>query len=216
MGAPISDKQGAIYLELCTQVGHLFLSFANLEGVLAAILKLHMAQNIDPEANKHGSIALASAVYGSMRFSTARDIIKRITATEAQSPQKLNFLIDLFAQIGEVQKFRDMLAHQQLSPANPSGIDGEWQISNLFTTKDIHNPHVFTFTLDVVNAASGDLMLATSRLGGQVVTEALIDGVVQNLAPIPWQYKPSMLKRVPRNKLRFPQEPFPQPPSLRE
>lgn len=203
---PIDEAQGNLYLELCTQVGHLFLSFANLEGVLTGALKLHMAENLNPDESNPSAIRLASAVYGSMRFSSSRDTIKRVIATETPNQQKLNLLTEVFAQIGHVQAFRDMLAHQSLQRSGKR-IDGVWRLSNMFTTKDVTNPLVYEFTMEAVNAASSDLMVATTKLARQRVTTTLIDGLIGDTAPIAWRYKPSMLKLVPRSDLNFPQEP---------
>lgn len=205
---PIDETQGNLYLELCMQVGHLFLSFANLEGVLTSILKLHMAENLESNESNPTGIKLASAVYGGLRFTQARDIMKRIIATEVPPSEKVDFLTGIFAQIGHVQAFRDMLAHQSLQRSTER-IDGTWRLSNMFTTKDVTRPLVYEFTLEAVNAASSDLMKATKRLGGQPVTTNLVDSAVGDLSPIPWRYKPSLLKLVPRSQLNFPQSPGP-------
>ena len=209
---PIDDAQGAIYIELCAQVGHLFLSFANLEGVLTGALKLHMAESIDVDEGSPRAIKLASAVYGSMRFTQSRDTIKRVISTEPPAPEKLAALTDIFAQIGHVLAFRDMLAHQSLQRATQR-IDGTWRLSNLFTTKDVTKPLVYEFQLTAINAAASDLVTATGLLGRQRMTSCLIDGLIGDPSQTAWRYKPSMLKLVPRSKLNFPQEPKTPPQS---
>ena len=205
---PIDKVQGEIYLELCTQIGHLFLSFANLENALTGALKLHMAESLSANESDPKAIMFASAVYGSMRFSTARDAIKRVISTDPPSPEKLAVLTDLFAQVGHVQGFRDMLAHQSLQRSS-NRIDGTWRLSNMFTTKDLAKPQVYEFTMAAVNAAASDLVTAASTIGSRRMGTKLIDGLVAEASPIAWRYKPSMLKLLPRSKLNYPQEPEP-------
>lgn len=215
MAVPIDDVQGEIYLHLCTQVGHLFLTFANLENILTSILKLHMTENISKDMMDTKAIKLASAIYGGMRYATSRDTIKRIAATENPDPAKLEFLLGIFAQIGSIQSFRDMLAHKQLIRATDR-IDGTWRLSNLFTTRDLMKPVVYEFDMTAVNAASADIATATTRLGGRAVTDVLIEQMIDDLSPIAWRYKPSMLKLVPLETLNWPQEPPPPPRSSQE
>ena len=194
---PINKAQGKLYLELCAQVGHLFLSFANLETVMTSVLKLHMAENLSGDPNPTSGIRLASAVYGSMRFTQSRDTIKRVIATELHSERDLEFLTGVFAQLAHIQAFRDMLAHQSLQRSNPERIDGTWRLSNMFTTKDLSKPLVYEFTLVAINAASADLKTATRRIGNQVAKKNILESILGDTSPIPWRYKPSMLKLVP-------------------
>lgn len=203
---PIDDVQGEIYLHLCTQVGHLFLTFATLEGVLQTVLKLHMAENISGDSGNTKAILLAAAVYGSMRFSASRDTIKRIAAAERSDPAKVAFLETLFSQVKAIQHLRDMLAHQQLTRATDR-IDGKWRLSNMYTTKTVSKPLIYEFDMVAINAASGDLQVITNRIGQSAVTDSLIDAVVTDMSPITWRFKSSMLKLVPLDEIEFPSSP---------
>ena len=102
------------YSELCLATGHLFLLFGALETQLTGTLKLHMAKNLSDDDTKSEPLFFASAVYGSMRFNNSRDVIKRICVAENAEDKKLEFLSNIFAQVGTVQDLRDKLAHQSI------------------------------------------------------------------------------------------------------
>ncbi|HMG48785.1 MAG TPA: hypothetical protein VK614_15160 [Allosphingosinicella sp.] len=163
------------------------------------MLKLHLANNVSEDTSQTRTIALASAVYGSMRFKTSRDTINRILTTEPPKKTKAARLAAIFAHLGNIEKLRDYIAHQQISPVSQP-MDGNWQISTLFSAKDLTKTAVFHFKTEAVNAASSDLTVALQRLGGRDVGTSLIDALIDDASPIPWQYKPSMLKQVHQSK----------------
>lgn len=201
------------YRGFCLQVGHLFMSWARLEGLLSGILKLHLANNVSEDTSQTRTIALSSAVYGSMRFKAARDTINRILTTEPARKTRAARLTAIFAHLGNIEKLRDYLAHQQISPVRQP-MDGNWQISTLFSAKDLTKTAFFHFNTAAVNAASSDLTEALIRLGGRDVGTSLIDALIGDASPIAWQYKPSMLRQVHQSKAIPPPELEPQlPPS---
>lgn len=195
-----SDLNSA-YAELCEAVGHLFLCFARLEGALSAVLKLHLAENIEG-MDPHESIALTSAIYGSMRFSSAKDTINRITAAQGADKTIVKFLGTIFGQLGEIQKFRDRLAHQQTVAVHDDHKtdDGFWQVSDQTTSKDIKNIKIYVFDTSLVHAASADVVKATAVIAGRKQTKDLLSGL--SLEPVSWRYKPSKLKLVDLGSLR--------------
>ena len=190
------------YRELCTLVGHLFIAFARLEGTLSSILKVHLAQQID-QSETVESIALSSAIYGSMRFKAARDTIKRIASSEENSKESLDLALKIFAQVAQIEDFRDKIAHQQMTPAY-DGASAYWQITDVTSTRDIRNPKVYVFDSDAVGAAAEDLLIAGSRLGKNSTKTSILSGLSSDLSPVSWHFKSSMLKLVPLSKLRIP------------
>lgn len=200
------------YRELCMGIGHLFITFARLEGVLTATLKLHLANRISGKAKEAEDIVLSSAIYGSMRFKAARDTIKRIMTTEDTPQPVVKFVLSVFEHVGHIETFRDYIAHQTTVPAIEGR--GHWQVTDSITTRTVKDPQVRVFTLDAVVAAASDLVTAGNRLGGGLIGKRLYgDGF--DASPVSWQYTPSMLRLVPRNKMRDPQGLAPQPPTSR-
>ncbi|MGB5020167.1 hypothetical protein [Sphingorhabdus sp.] len=195
------------YRELCMAVGHLFITFSRLEGTLAATLKLHLANQICGNAKSVNDIALSSAIYGGMRFKSARDTIKRIMTTENTPKEVEKFVLSIFEHVGHIETFRDHIAHQTTVPA----IEGRgiWQVSDSITTRTIKEPKVRLFTVEAVVSAANDLATASNRLGGHVVGDRLYEDGFE-ISPVTWQYKSSMLKLVPQNKMRNPPKHAPQ------
>ena len=137
-----------------------------------------------------------------MRFKTARDTIKRILAAEGADKPLVDYLEGIFAQIGHVENFRDKIAHQAVTPAH-SDMDAFWQVSDLVNTRDLAKTQVWVFETSAVAAGSRDLLLAADLIGRKEVKGGNF-GDYSDLSPPTWQYKPSMLKLVPRSKLRTP------------
>lgn len=189
------------YRLFCLNVGHLFTAFARLENTLTGSLKLHLSFNFAKPGDTR-SMKLASAIYGSMRFKASRDTIKRILVVEGAAKETTALLENVFAQIGHIESFRDKIAHQTVTPAH-SGMGGFWQVTDMLNTRDLVKTQAWVFDTDALAHASRDLLLATDIIGGRNVNVPLF-GDLPDLAPPAWQYKPSMLKLVPRSKLRTP------------
>jgi hypothetical protein len=184
------------YRELCQAIGHLFISFGRLEGTLSATLRLHLANNFADHLNQQESVGLSSAIYGSMRFKTARDTLRRLAKAEGVSPEVDTFLDSVFSHIGNVEALRDKLAHQVVIAAADPALGGYWQVSDQVVTRDIKNVQIFVFDTEAVLAGARDLVAAAHRLGGQIQRIKLFEQPAFDLSPIAWQYKPAMLKRV--------------------
>lgn len=207
MAEPFEQSLDYKYRELCFVVGHLFITFAQLETTLGAMLKIHLAGAMGDHLN-HEKVSLASAIYGGMRFGTARDAIKRIAVAERVADRTLNRALEAFAHVGHIQDLRDKIAHHTLVPAF-EGADAYWQVTDATVTRDIRNPKVYVFDSEALLHAAADLTLAGKRFGGPVKTGHILRTFEENREPFAWRYKPSMLKLVPRSKLRWPPE---QPP----
>jgi hypothetical protein len=199
------------YRMFALMLGHLFITFARLETSLASLLKLHLAAAMGG-IMKIENVRLSSAIYGGLRFAAARDAIKRIAAAEDVSEKTVNFALGIFAQVGHIQDLRDKLAHHLVAPAY-DGTDGYWQVTDAPVTRDIRKPKVYVFDSETLQHAAADLTAAEGRFGGRIVMKGhILQSLEHDLSPIPWRYKPSMLKLVPRSKLRAPPEP-PLPPT---
>ncbi len=173
-------------------VGFLLLSFSGVEGSLQAVLKLHLTRHLKKKyKNDHFQLSLASAIYGSMRFSQARDTIKRIMNVENGPEQHTKFAADIFQQMGNIQSLRDMLAHQNLQTINEAEGE-EWTISDVFTTKDTMNVKNYSVSTEAIELAGLDATKLTSTLCSFNETSTMFSG--GDVSLIPWQYKPSMLR----------------------
>lgn len=189
-----------LYRELCACVGHLFICFARFEGALSAILRLHLANNT--ALDRYESVALSSAIYGSLRYKAARDTIKRLLKLQKADKHLIEFIERVFAHVGHIEEFRNKIAHDTIVAVHEEHVtdDGFWQVSDQSTTRDIRNPKIYVFNADLVADAANDLVTAATRLGQNVENALLFDGL--NIEPIPWQYKPSKLKLVNLDKVR--------------
>tara|TARA_R110000824_G_scaffold400891_1_gene609762 strand:+ start:833 stop:1462 length:630 start_codon:yes stop_codon:yes gene_type:complete len=198
------------YRRLCLAVGHLMVGFSRLESVMTTILKLHLALNMGEHKDKR-ALAISSAIYGSMRYTASRDTMKRLIIPERVAKHKVDFLTKLFAQIGEIQIFRDRIAHQLMTPSTRD-LGGFWQINDMVTTRNVAEPKIWVFDTEVVMKVANDIVKISNRIGSVDVTATLFSGDM-DLSPISWQYKPSMLKLIPHDKLKIPPEQQPQPES---
>ena len=190
----------AEYRELCSVVGHLFMAFSRLEGALAALLKLHLGDKLPKDS--HVQQTLPSAVYGSMRFKAARDTLKRVMGVERTPDATRKFVSGVFEQIASIESLRDMLAHQQTVPADEGW--PFWQITDLMSTRDIPNTKIYIITPSDISKAADDLVNVGLRLGSNSALKGIFTGDGFDISPIPWLYKPSMLKLLHQHKGRLP------------
>lgn len=188
--APDDREDNPVNLYLTS--GALFLQFAKLESILALELRTHLVGRLS-ERNL-SAYKLAGAVYGSARFSSSRDTIKRLAADEGQPPQKLRFMSDLFDHLGHIANLRDKLAHHHV---RWSGRREVWLVSDLVTTRRIAEYKTYEFHTLIVGEAVLDLHWATSHLSKLRLLETRKFGPYDLRQP-PWQYKPSSLKLIRR------------------
>jgi len=193
------------YRILCATVGHLFISFARLEGSLSAALRLHLGNQF--AADVSANAGLPSAIYGSMRFRATRDVMKRIMTVEGTPKTIKAFVLGVFEQVGHIEHLRDLLAHQQTVPAEEGS--PYWQITDLVTTKSLKDTRIYLVTPDMIRAASDDLVTANKKLGNFEVTDKLFISPHFDASPVPWRYKSSSLVLVPRSSGRGPLGPPP-------
>jgi len=168
--------------------------FSNLESVMQANLKLHLARRLRKRKDESFTMSLAAAIYGSMRFAASRDAMKRIMAVEKTSTQHRAFATDIFQQMGNVQSLRDMFAHQS-ADRRGSGFPDEWTLCDVFTTKETAKVKTYAVHTDSIEMAALDAMEVASRLSTFEQTPVLFSG--GDTSPFPWLYKPSMLRLLP-------------------
>lgn len=189
------------YTSLCRLTGHLFLRFAALETALSVMLRMHLSDNIG-DTEKPDGLRLASAIYGGLRYSAARDHIKRIMEVESTGAVEKAFVSSAFQHISHIQNLRDQLAHRHVNGAYTGG-SGMWQLVDFATSKDISKPQVHLFHIGSVFYAAEDLTTAMERLCSyNPGTGCLFPTGAFDTSPIPWRYKSSMLKLVPLDTLR--------------
>jgi hypothetical protein len=153
---------------------------------MAASLRMHLGRQFRASA-KSGE--LASAIYGSMRMKNSRDTMKRLAQELDYGPKALKWHQDFFAHIGELEEFRDKLAHQVLRPLNKDA-DGSWKVTDIVTTRTYRNVKEYHFDTAAVMACAHDINLAAHSIG-----DFLKKGAKRSAPALPaWQYKPSMLK----------------------
>ncbi len=178
------------YKNLCVVVGHLFLTFGRLEGVLSAVLRVHLSNRLSPTSEGSYDIGIPAAVYGSMRYSNLKDTVNRITSYEEMPAVQKSFLGSIFKQCGDIQALRDVIAHQQMMGFDKSTDAWEW--AGLTTTRDPKNTPIYQITANSISHAAWDLGIASDRIG-VLQTEPKLLQPNLNIEPISWRYKPSML-----------------------
>lgn len=199
-GKPLDLDPPTHYQLFCTAVGRLFLMWARLEGSLAAGLRLHLESRVMPDskARARRAVQTAAAIYGSMRFSSSRDTMRRIAAQEDFGPKAMQFFDDTFAHLGNVAKLRDLIAHQLLLEEEEED-DERWQFTDVTTTKTILDATTYEITTTAVFNAANDAKMASDRLGGFLLMPATGKW---DLTPFAWLYKPAMLKPLPKKRPR--------------
>ena len=212
-----ANTPAADYDQFCREVGKLILGFGNLENTLSICLKWHLRDAMIILKPNHAA-SLSSAVYGSMRFKSSRDTIKRILKAERAGDQLAAFLAGAFVQMAHIEELRDKIAHQAVIEPRESH-SGQWEAWDVFTTRDPENDRVWSFSLDAVAMAADDSHAFVERISTylDVHRENVNSTLFGNLdvSPIAWRYKPSTLKLLPRSKRRGPRSPKPQPRSSR-
>lgn len=176
--------------------------FSRLEGTLSAMLRLHLLSRMggsvdDMENGKHwNEFFTAGAMVGSMRYQTAKDTVKRMMDIQNITQSIRENIDKVFNQAGDIQKFRDMLAHQSLIRYT----DQEphyWFLSDIATTRAPISTRIWRFHVDTIAYAYDDLGAIHLLFGkGPVVTNDIIPDP-DRFSELPaWKYRPSLLTLV--------------------
>lgn len=185
---PISYQEGAeAYAEFCCGLGLLHHQYTAVESelntaVLAAVTRLSKMRRAAP----------LIAVLGGQRMGPVKDTIKRLMRATRASERRKAYVDALFLQLGEIQFFRDRLAHHQtvMSEDDPD----VWVNMNFAGIRELHQMEDIYFRIDALHAAANDLV-AIRAAAGDLFNHYLRRGSSRT-PPLPlWQYKPSMLTR---------------------
>lgn len=168
------------------------ISFANLENVMTAMLKIHLGRRLDPEGESSASMRLASTIYGAMRFKVSRDAVKRLMRVEMVGEEAIQVAGKLWDQIGNIQSLRDMIAHQSLEPRE--AISDEWILTEFFTDRHIDEPKRYRVKTIEIGFASSDLIAAAGTISRVIAGGDLVSFASAALPA--WRYKPSMLRSL--------------------
>jgi hypothetical protein len=172
----------------CASSGRFFHAYTAMEhelnlAIFAAVTRMTKRQ-------KRKEVLLA--VLGGQRMSPAKDTIKRLLRATKANPKRLRFVDCLFAQLGELQFFRDRLAHNLtvLTEEEPH----LFMNMNFAGIRELEKFEDIVFDVDALDAATHDLH--TMRL---LVATFFNHYVRDGSAAVPrlptWRYKPSMLTR---------------------
>jgi hypothetical protein len=204
MPATLPPEKQSAYDDLCKAVGSLFIRWARLENSLAAGLRLHLAERMPAknQAERLRNMQTVCAVFGSMRLKDSRDTMKRIATEECYAENVMEHFKLVFAHIGHIGSLRDTLAHQQLKPTETPGT---WHLTNIATTRTVRSALTYQTTTDAIGFASEDLFNAAAYLDGFMTDDKF------RPMQLAWQYKPSMLRLLPRKNGPSPEAPTPQP-----
>lgn len=171
-----------------TALGHLQYAYTSLEVQLASITSSYITLGYDPSIH-FPMMDKVNAVLGGARMDASKDTIKRLLRVSEAPKEVLEFVTDLFKQIGEIQFFRNRLTHYY------TGVRFRKRGTFINTDMDIAREEAkaitFTFTYEALEAARHDLHAIIS------VLDNLFDPDLDrfDLVLPAWQYKPSMLTR---------------------
>lgn len=172
----------------CAASGRFFHAYTAMEhelnlAIFAAVTRMTKRQ-------KRKEVLLA--VLGGQRMSPAKDTIKRLLRATKANPKRVSFVDQLFAQLGEIQFFRDRLAHNltTLTDDEPH----KFMNMNFAGIRELEKFEDIVFDVDALDSATNDLY-AMRALVGQFFSHYLRDGSAAVPALPTWQYKPSMLIR---------------------
>lgn len=198
------------YGELCLAVGTLILDFAKLENAVSAGLRLHLCFRLEP-MGEIDSLAVAAAVYGSLRLKTSTMLMRRLMVQERAGQARVDLFDAVFAHVGHINTLRDKFAHQSLSRASDD--DGHWKLSDILTTRALDNQLNYEIRTSDVADASHDL-----REAFEIIRYFLEYPGIEpdDLPQVPaWKYKPASLRLVRPERGRAPQQRKPPPRSSR-
>lgn len=172
----------------CASSGRFFHAYTAMEhelnlAIFAAVTRMTRRQ-------KRKEVLLA--VLGGQRMSPAKDTIKRLLRATKANPKRIRFVDCLFTQLGEIQFFRDRLAHNLtvLTEGEPY----LFMNMNFAGIRELDKFEDIVFDVDALDAASDDLH--TMRVLVGTFFNHYVRGGSAAVPALPtWQYKPAMLTR---------------------
>lgn len=169
-------------------LGHLQYAYTGLEVNLAHQIKLLVTDRFDPKAYRllHSQI---DAITGGMRMDVAKDTFKRMLRAMAAPAELIEYVNLNFAQLSEIQYFRNRLTHY--STGRWFRKRGDFINTDAGLAKEYQKTLTMKFNYDALDAARHDLHAIGYYLD-QAIPDDEQDMVLE---PPSWQYKPSMLVR---------------------
>jgi len=180
------ERLGMLPEKFFTALGHLHYAFTSLEVQMASVVNQYITVGYD--SSVHWPMQdKVSAILGGLRMETAKDTINRLLRV-SEAPQEVqDFVKRIFQQIGEIQYFRNRLAHYHTGRwlRKP----GQFVNTDMEVAREKTKTVTFSFSYDALEAARHDLHLI-SRL-----IDDLFDFEVESFdLQIPaWQFKSTML-----------------------
>lgn len=181
---PFSENQATHIFT--TLVGELHLSYTALEHELSCAVYAVVTRF----SIRRKDVLLA--VLGGQRMGMLKETIKRLTRATKASPKRIAYVDGIFLQLGEIQFFRDRIAHYLtvISDYNPEC----WVNMNFTGVREREKMEDLHFNLFALKAAALDLQAMRPLVGG--LFNHYLKGGSTRIPQLPaWQYKSSMLIR---------------------
>jgi hypothetical protein len=182
------ERLGRLPEKFFLALGHLQYAFTSLEVNLASQIKLLITEPYDPKAYRL-LFDQIDAITGGMRMDVAKDTFKRLLRVMDAPPELREYVNVIFAQISEVQFFRNRLTHY--STGRWFWSRGPFVNTDAGLAKEFNKSVTMRFDYEALEAARHDLHAAAHYLEQAIPDDD--HGMV--LEPPSWQYKPSMLTR---------------------
>jgi hypothetical protein len=182
------ERLGRLPEKFFLALGHFQYAFAALEVELASQIKLLITDPYDPKAYRllHDQI---DAVTGGMRMDVAKDTFKRLLRVMAAPAELQDYVNAIFAQVSELQFFRNRLTHY--STGRWFWSRGPFVNTDAGLAKEYNKSVTMRFNYDALEAARHDLHAAIYYLEQAIPDDE--HGMI--FWPLAWRYKPSMLVR---------------------
>lgn len=175
------------YISFCLLLGRFFHSYTALEhefsnAIIATVTRL----------TKHRiRMRIALAVLGGQRMSPLKETIKRLLRATDASKKRRDYVDAMLHQVGEIQFFRDRLAHYftTFSPKPDT-----WVNLNHTGIREMDKLEDITFHISALDAAAEDMMKIRQSVGCWF-SHYDRSGSARTPDVPTWRYKPSMLIR---------------------
>lgn len=214
MSIALKDTSPDALEHLLPMIGTIFFAFAQFESVMTAHLKALLIRSFGENRARERNFALSHAIIGSNRYAASRDLFNRILRAFNGDDEIKKYYASIFAQVGEIAKFRDRLAHQYTFQATDN-YEGLWINSNYISIKEAGTEEPWLFPAIAIMAASSDLTGLRDCFDGYLEHRVIgPNRLIPYSFELPaWRYKPVMIVRGNQNVLRTLRGSVPQPQS---
>lgn len=167
--------------------GRFFYAYTDLEHQLTCIVRNVVVAH-DP---KGLSAKVGAAVLSGGRMAVLKDTIKRLLRVTKADEEIIGFTARLFSQLGDIQFFRDRLAHHWTKPLT-GDLDHMWINSDFAAARE--DEKVYTFHTSALVRASDDVLTIKNRTDGLFRHYIKhVEVPETDLSPIAWRYKSALL-----------------------